>query len=347
MNYIKKLMAVIILSCGVIVCSGCSDGTSMKRNSKDTVKSGNVEYSEGMQYKISAKDFDCEKICRILMPGYDSDNIPEEQENGCTVIEAEGSQILMVNGIVDYYKDDSASNIASLLFYYVIPGLLDMGHDSEAEVDTLRNVEDVKNVEKEIEDMCISGEDEEVNLIRAVKLGKKEIEDIVSELEKNGEEIDDIEVWETDEYIGLEYEIVKNDIPIMGIEEPIASYHMEDIWMPSPAYIQALIGNGKILYLKAQGMIQSDEPEQVTLISEEEAVQIVTKESENIITDKDWKVKDVKLEYVAIPDWSADSYKLQALIPYWCVIREAEDEEILVDAVRINAVTGGDLSYGE
>lgn len=346
MRQIKRIVALMILTYGVFVCSGCSGSSSVSEDFKNTEHSDNTVQNDAQKYKISAKDFDREKVCKTVLDNYDITDIPPEQENGCTVIDLGESSLLIGKGNIDYKKNNSASAIGSLFFYYVIPGLLDTAHDPESEVTVLKDNEEVKEIESEIASICISGENEELNLIRAAKVEKSELQDIASKLQKSGEQEEEITEWEADEYIGLEYEIVKNNIPVMGIEEPDQGYKLE-IWAAQPAYIQVLIENGKILYLTVRGLVQSEEPEKTTLISEEEAIQIAEKESEDVISNINWTVKEVKLEYVSVPDWSANLPQPKELIPYWCIIRSYEGEETIEDAVRINAITGGNLSYGE
>ena len=49
------------------------------------------------------------------------------------------------------------------------------------------------------------------------------------------------------------------------------------------------------------------------------------------------------MEYVVVPDWEEqEQYKL---VPYWCV--QIDSPSGNSSAERINAITGGNLSYGE
>lgn len=337
----KKILIIMILSLGTWVCSGCKDIKSdQPANSQDMAQ------QEAFRYQISAKEFNREAVCDAVLENYDTDQIPQEQENGTTIIDVGESSLLIGEGIVEYQKNSNASNIGSVFFYDIIPGLLDTVHDPKAEADTLKSDAGVTEMENKLAGICISGDKEKLNLNRAVKMGKEELQDVFAQLQKNGEQIDEITEWEADEYIGLEYEIVKDDIPVMGLEEPDQGYKAE-IWAAQPAYIQMIIGDGKILYLSARGLVESGESEKVTVISKEEAIQIAEKENEEILSDTDWEIEEVKLEYVSIPDWSAELPQPKELVPYWCIIQKSTGEETYKNAVRINAVTGGDLSYGE
>lgn len=344
MTYIKIFLTMIILSLEVLVCSGCGADTSPNQSVDADAKT--IDQSEVRIYQISAREFDREAVCDAVLENYDTSKMPPEQENGSTIIDVGESSLLIGKGSLEYQQNSNASNIGSLFFYYVIPGLLDTVHDPKSEADTLKDNADVKEIENKIAGLCVSEDGEKLNLSRAVRMEKGELQDILSELQKNGEQTDEITEWDADEYIGLEYEIVKEDIPVMGLEEPDQGYKME-IWAAQPAYIQIVIGNGRILYLTARGLVQSGESEQVTVISREEAIRIAEKENEDILSDTNWTTEEVKLEYVSIPDWSADLPQPKELIPYWCIIQKDGGEESYQTAVRINAVTGGDLSYGE
>ena len=49
-----------------------------------------------------------------------------------------------------------------------------------------------------------------------------------------------------------------------------------------------------------------------------------------------------------IPDWTTEISKPIELRPYWCIIKNVEEDgEQYITADRINAITGGNLSYGE
>ncbi|MCM1499554.1 MAG: hypothetical protein NC124_13900 [Clostridium sp.] len=342
MTHIKEFLIIAILFLEVLICYGC--GTTSQP--EQSVNSKSNEQSGMFTYQISAKEFDREAVCDVLLEGYDTSKMPQEQENGSTIIDVGESSLLMGKGSLEYQKDNNAANIGSMLFYYVIPEVLDTAHDSESEADVLKEEAEVKEIESKVAGLCISEDNERLNLSRAVKMEKSELENILSELRKSGEYTDDITQWEAEEYIGLQYEMVKDDIPVMGLEEPNQGYKI-DIWAAQPAYVQVLIGNGRILYMSARGLVQAGENEEVMVISKEEAVRAAEKETEDVLSDMDWKTEEVKLEYVSIPDWSVDFPQPKEMVPYWCIIKKNEGEEVYEAAVRINAVTGGNLAYGE
>lgn len=63
----------------------------------------------------------------------------------------------------------------------------------------------------------------------------------------------------------------------------------------------------------------------------------------NTILNSQVTISRIWLEYVVVPDWEEkEQYKL---VPYWCV--QIDSPSGNSSAERINAITGGNLSYGE
>lgn len=172
------------------------------------------------------------------------------------------------------------------------------------------------------------------------------MQDIIEKLKGVEEDIDEIEDWEGNEYIALEYEIEKNNILMMGREEPTQGYEI-DVIGAQPTYIQVLVANGEILNLEAYGLVSVDSCEEVIILSEEEALDIASKEYEDILTSETRELMNVKLEYVAVPNWTMESPQPNKMIPYWCIINIIKGDEEYEDVIRINAINGGNLSYGE
>ena len=108
------------------------------------------------------------------------------------------------------------------------------------------------------------------------------------------------------------------------------------------------MGDGKLIGVSIQEMFEEKSVYSTPILSSEEALGILQKEDEEIISDKTGEIEGIKLEYVMIPDWTTEISKPIELRPYWCIIKNVEEDgEQYTTADRINAITGGDLSYGE
>ena len=108
------------------------------------------------------------------------------------------------------------------------------------------------------------------------------------------------------------------------------------------------MGDGKLIGVSIQEMFEQKSVYSTPILSSEEALGILQKEDEEIISDKTGEIEEIKLEYVMIPDWTTEISKPIELRPYWCIIKNVEEDgEQYTTADRINAITGGDLSYGE
>ena len=239
------------------------------------------------------------------------------------------------------------SDIETLCFYYILPGLIDINEFVNA--DSVEMVDDSEDerIKNQIEHICEYKENETLQLIRSCKLSKETLVEVSEKLKQYGEENIDTSAWNAEEYTGLEYEILKDGIPVMGSEEPTQGYYL-DIQQAIPAYVRVLMGDGKLIGVSIQEMFEEKSVYSTPILSSEEALGILQKEDEEIISDKTGEIEEIKLEYVMIPDWTTEISKPIELRPYWCIIKNVEEDgEQYTTADRINAITGGDLSYGE
>ena len=129
--------------------------------------------------------------------------------------------------------------------------------------------------------------------------------EVSEKLKQYGEENIDTSAWNAEEYTGLEYEILKDGIPVMGSEEPTQGYYL-DIQQAIPAYVRVLMGDGKLIGVSIQEMFEEKSVYSTPILSSEEALGILQKEDEEIISDKTGEIEEIKLEYVMIPDWTTE-----------------------------------------
>ncbi len=155
-----------------------------------------------------------------------------------------------------------------------------------------------------------------------------------------------VDDWsDADEIYYMEYELTKDDLPIYsGINEPGISMAVETFWT-AETRITMLLDKDGIRYIVSRGGIfdASPEAEAQTIISAEAALEAVKEIYVNTRLSSQVTISRIWLEYVVVPDWEEkEQYKL---VPYWCV--QIDSPSGNSSAERINAITGGNLSYGE
>ncbi len=155
-----------------------------------------------------------------------------------------------------------------------------------------------------------------------------------------------VDDWsDADEMYYIEYELTKDGLPIYsGINEPGISMAVETFWT-AETRITMLLDKDGIRYIACRGGIfdASPEAEAQTIISAEAALEAVKEIYVNTILSSQVTISRIWLEYVVVPDWEEkEQYKL---VPYWCV--QIDSLSGNSSAERINAITGGNLSYGE
>ena len=155
-----------------------------------------------------------------------------------------------------------------------------------------------------------------------------------------------VDDWsDEDEIYYMEFELTKDGLPIYsGVNEPGISMAVETFWT-AETRITMLLDKDGIRYIASRGGIfdASPEAEAQTIISAEAALEAVKEIYVNTILNSQVTISRIWLEYVVVPDWEVkEQYKL---VPYWCV--QIDSPSGNSSAERINAITGGNLSYGE
>lgn len=100
----------------------------------------NVEKNEIEVYEISLKKFDYNKVCEWLLEKEPQECNIISQKNGSLIIESEESSVYVNEGTIEYKKDDMTSDIETLCFYYILPGLIDINEFVNA--DSVEMVDD-------------------------------------------------------------------------------------------------------------------------------------------------------------------------------------------------------------
>ena len=148
----------------------------------------------------------------------------------------------------------------------------------------------------------------------------------------------------SDECYYLVLGIVKNRIPLMGTQEPALITADEDAIYQS-TYIELFIDGESIRDINVMGMFTLEIQNTEELISAEEACETIREKYDMQILSESYTIDKVWLEYIYVPDTQADNMYTQGNIqPYWCFAITNEEGSY---GERVNAVTGGDLAYGE
>ncbi|MCM1112594.1 MAG: two-component system regulatory protein YycI [Muribaculum sp.] len=155
-----------------------------------------------------------------------------------------------------------------------------------------------------------------------------------------------VDDWsDADEIYYMEYELTKDGLPIYsGVNEPGISIAVETFWT-AEIRITMLLDQDGIRYIAGRGVLFDASPgaEAQTIISAEAALETVKEIYVNTLCDSQVTISRIWLEYVVVPDWKEkEQYQLA---PYWCVQIDSPSGNSSVE--RINAITGGNLSYGE
>ncbi len=339
----KKIHIFLLMFSLCLFGVGCLGKKEMNEKPEaGQASEGEVSSDKLCQYPIVWKQFEKETISNLLIENFDVAMMPEEQENGATIIDVGDCSLFFTsNGVLEFQNNQDAANMATLFFYYIFGDLTNEEIDFYEQAEQLQDTQDVKDSNDKLEVML--GNDNFL-LNRACKMSGEKLKALEESLMQMNEEMDIVENWETGDYLALEYTITQDNLAILGVDEPQQSY-VVDLEAAQPAYIRILYSNGKILYVSMRGMTDiAGEGEEVRLITKEEAMELAQAAQENIISGDTWENGEAVLEYIPVPDWTASLLEPEMLVPYWRIIQSNGEAE---SVIRINAVTGGNLAYGE
>lgn len=283
--------------------------------------------------QITSRVLDEAIVCQTLF----GDAVVEKETfetNDSVNISSGDASVWLSDGNLSYQNSENAAAVDGIIFRM-------LSHESSE--NRKEDLQEWAAMEEILGDVCGFEEGEAFKLVKAEKFDSSTLQEMCRQYELDTEDI----VWEDGTYTALEYEISYGGIPLMGMSEPAQGYYM-DISGADPAYARILLGDEQLLSLEIQGLFAVQDYETVTIISQEEAQQIADEEMSELINGSTGSWSGMRLEYVLLPDWSDPMAVPKELVPYWCLLYEQESEDgISMRAVRINAITGGDLAYGE
>lgn len=278
----------------------------------------------------------------------DPNNPNPDDSIGFTLNTSKGSSMKSNMGWLTYSRNAVRDNeIASIIQSYIFH---DKANTNE-ELSFIDSKEAIRIGQEKIK--LVTGEHAEV--IQLVAMDSSTLSDYQEELIQDGFFIKkaNINEWsEDDDIYYIQYSIIREELPLFyrssKSNESGISMQIDAHWSFNTS-VTIMIDKEGICYFDYENAFTDiqGEKEPQTIISPEEAINKVKEiYSDIILTDKH-SVTKVYLEYIPVPDWE-DISKIE-LRPYWCVQMEilSEQGDIWITAERINAVTGGNLSYGE
>lgn len=330
-----KKFFITLLGLSLFSLSACSSGHT---DNTDTQLTGTLS-SAVSSYKITPHKCNIQTAARQLFDDYTENvSIDTNSNTDISSIDINNGSLTVGPGILNYYKDDSsgnAGNIFEMLF-------INQSSDGQLALAQCKDITD-KWAEK-VTDLCEIEDSQVLQPQLVYKMSAADLKNSYSSYNDNnseGLEIDD------GNYIGIDYSLTFDDIPLMNDTEPGEGYN-SDIWAAQACYIHLVIFDDSIVNLSCNGLFTYTKDETNSIISKDEAISVIQKEQDNVISDSVPKISDCYLEYVEVPDWDSQNPDVVALVPYWCVIQTYKEEgEETRAAARVNAFTGGELSYGE
>lgn len=320
------VIGAVILSFTMFL-TGCSDHTSAVRSS-----SKKASVPKCYTYSIEQTEPDIKKLCEWLMPDYNTANLPTMRRNGATPID-HGEETLMVGmGIVDYHFN---SQFSSLLAAF------DRINDSSSKYPLSKSALHTKQDFLQKARQYFHFQKKQTLIFAAG------CEISVADLQKKFR-FKNTSLSPDEKLIYLEFALNEHGLPVQGMNEQQQSFASGDVVFGVRPYdLSVIISDGRILYLNQQNQYTVKSQKSSPIISKEEAIAIAQKDN-SADSAQDFPIKRCFLEYVQIPDWKSKIERPSKLIPYWCIEYQDPDEEDtgVESGTRINATTGGNLSYG-
>ena len=274
--------------------------------------------------------------------------------NGFSLILESGAQIFHANGILAYYSETENRDreIADLLSRY---GEI----HSEEEVHALPFMSPDEAISKAGALICELDIIGEPALDAITGLSGAEIMAWQNELMtdenyswwadiRKTNVLDDL-TSEDDAYY-ISFYFTYQGFPVFDQDREPGISSASDNFLPNSMKANVLITSKGVRYCKVENALstQGDISEAQNIISVQEALQKLCEEQENTITFGTQLITRVWLEYIPIRAENAvDGVGPFTLKPYWCfgTVGAESGGEHIIDAARINAVTGDDLAY--
>lgn len=273
--------------------------------------------------------------------------------NGFNLVLESGARIFHANGILTYYSEneDQDREIVDLLSRY--------GETHSEEVHTLSFMPPDEAISKASALICELDIIGEPALDAIIGLSGEEIMAWQNELMTDENYSWWADIGKTSVLDGLTSEddayyisfyFTYQDIPVFDQDREPGISSASDNFLTNSMKANVLITPKGVRYFKVENTLstQGDISEAQSIISVQEALQKLCEERENTITFGKQIITRVWLEYIPIRAENAvEGVGPFLLKPYWCfgTVDAESGAEHIIDADRINAVTGDNLAY--
>ncbi|GAA4654308.1 hypothetical protein GCM10023142_14460 [Anaerocolumna aminovalerica] len=327
----------------------------------DVIAPNSDEYFE---YQLVEKDFDIEKFSQLLFENDSSikktlEDLPNPYIK--SIIETEnGGQLVIWPNSLRFQSDSRMQNIEYLIgskFYWEI----DNKNYTDEELQKFIQNEQVKYNMERFEETYELGDNERLELVTAIEVTAESLiqeQNSLSQRPGYDEEVKSGMREIVDDWTGveklyyLEYNIIQNSIPMFGKKEALIQSSFAGASYQS-SYISIILSDKGFEYLDIQGAWKVESADKIEIISAKKGIEKLKEKYANLIVSTESNISKIWLEYIFIPNEHDESNSTGKLTPYWCYQRQYTDgvnEEGVTfytyQADRINAVTGGDLAYG-
>lgn len=313
------------------------------------------KYDENVKvYEVTEKEFSVDTLSRRFFS--DSSKVNQnDNPNGIDLETEDGSTLFVTKGYFDYFFNHDIEDIKYLIQGTYFSELNYQNKDDEV-IKKMGERQVVKDILEDIEQIYNPSEDEKIELLNGVELDagkllerqKLEIEklDLQYDIDSGRyHKVDETMIPKDCYYLILG--ISKNEIPILGAQEPYVLTADEDAIYEN-TYMEVIADATGIKSIRVSGAHSFTEKDTVVILPPKEACNAIQKKYDMQILTSDYEITRVWLEYVFVPDVTAENMlEKGTLQPYWCfeIIDKTDAENSYAD--RINAVSGGDLAYGD
>lgn len=274
------------------------------------------------------------------------------EQNGCYDIETANGFTMFIEDSYFWGSYPEMEGLRDAIFYLNNKRVMSFDKNTEDMIP-----DDIMNTAMEYMEKIVSpGENESIQAVTAIAVESREkllhyYTTIYPDYEVDGQYGIDLikeHYGEEEQLYYLEFTLSIDDIPFMGMKE--TGIHtvvdMDNFNMPNQ--ICMILSDREIKYLSISNVYKPEGAAEEELLSVDEAVEILkTKYNQQLVSQNAIVFDRVWLEYLPLP--SKDDANEFELTPYWCFQQSVNGASVWSDvmAERINAVTGGDLSYGK
>lgn len=342
------------ISSGTEIEMQSDNNNSMKQSINETVTEHLVvqtdfqnSYEQLPSYNTELKHFDTSKVCSIIWPGVEENDIQKEEMDDKSVVMEYEEGVLSVNaGTLLYRKNNDTTYYDTLLSYASKENI-----SEEKDLEFMTKEEAENKAEEILTKLEIGGELETPTVVCASRDDLDKIQDEIRNDEDyssilNAKQIEGTSFDNTSGFYYFQYDFSTNSLPIYGSDDPSVQMmgDMEQALLAYPMKATIIITDTGIEEIQLTGVSeQLDENAKKSEIMQYEGIrEALNKKYGDVILTDDYKVVRIWMEY--FPLIKSDSFNEIELIPVWCCDFEINGEKGLDYTIRFNAFTGDEIA---